>query len=110
MNVEDVYGSLYMFKFQALYLLMNVEDVYGSLYIYALYPLMNVEDVYGSLYIFNFQALYPLMNVEDVYGSLYSPGDGTIDPHGLCTALARYATREGAKVIQIDRSLGQIDE
>ena len=38
------------------------------------------------------------MNVDDVYGSLYSPGDGTIDPHGLCTALARYATREGAKV------------
>ena len=27
--------------------------------------------------------------------------DGTIDPHGLCTALSRYATRSGAKVFQI---------
>jgi len=44
--------------------------------------------------------LYPLMNVDDVYGCLYSPGDGTIDPHGLCTALARYATRQGAKIAE----------
>ena len=33
--------------------------------------------------------LYPLMNVDDIYGTLYSPLDGTIDPHGLCTALSR---------------------
>ena len=33
--------------------------------------------------------LYPLMNVSDIYGTLYSPLDGTIDPHGLCTALSR---------------------
>merc|ERR1719233_1831544 len=46
------------------------------------------------------KALYPLMNVSDVYGTLYSPGDGTIDPHGLCTALSRYATREGAKIFE----------
>ena len=43
--------------------------------------------------------LYPLMNVEDVYGTLYSPLDGTIDPHGLCTALSRHATKLGAQVI-----------
>ena len=34
--------------------------------------------------------LYPLMNVSDIYGTLYSPKDGTIDPHGLCTALSRF--------------------
>merc|ERR1719147_123175 len=46
------------------------------------------------------KALYPLMNVDDIYGTLYSPQDGTIDPHGLCTALSRYATRAGAKVVE----------
>ena len=44
------------------------------------------------------KSLYPLMNVSDLYGTLYSPADGTIDPHGLCTALSRYSTRAGAKV------------
>lgn len=43
--------------------------------------------------------LYPLMNVDDLYGTLYSPTDGTVDPAGFCTALARGATRRGAKVI-----------
>ncbi|KAK2188591.1 hypothetical protein NP493_127g01000 [Ridgeia piscesae] len=43
--------------------------------------------------------LYPLMNVADVYGSLYSPADGTIDPAGYCTALARAATNLGARVV-----------
>ena len=42
--------------------------------------------------------LYPLMNVEDIYGALYSPRDGTMDPNGFCSALARSATRAGAKV------------
>ena len=44
--------------------------------------------------------LYPLMNVSDIYGTLYSPKDGTIDPHGLCTALSRFSTRSGAKVVE----------
>ncbi|XP_023344278.1 sarcosine dehydrogenase, mitochondrial isoform X2 [Eurytemora carolleeae] len=44
--------------------------------------------------------LYPLMNVQDVYGTLYSPLDGTIDPHGLCTALSRHATKLGAKIVE----------
>jgi len=44
--------------------------------------------------------LYPLMNVDDIYGTLYSPKDGTIDPHGLCTALSRFSTRAGAKVFE----------
>jgi len=44
--------------------------------------------------------LYPLMNVDDIYGTLYSPLDGTIDPHGLCTALSRFSTRAGAKVLE----------
>lgn len=42
--------------------------------------------------------MYPLMNVDDIYGTLYSPGDGTIDPNGLCQALSRSASRAGAKV------------
>lgn len=44
--------------------------------------------------------LYPLMNVDDLYGTLYSPGDGTVDPAGFCTALTRAATATGAKVIE----------
>ncbi|XP_041481408.1 sarcosine dehydrogenase, mitochondrial-like [Lytechinus variegatus] len=43
--------------------------------------------------------LYPLMNCDDIYGTLYSPGDGTIDPAGFCTALTRSATKAGAKVL-----------
>ena len=43
--------------------------------------------------------LYPLMNVSDIYGTLYSPGDGTINPDGLCQALTRSAKRAGAKVL-----------
>ena len=46
------------------------------------------------------QKLYPLMNVSDTYGTLYSPLDGTIDPHGLCTALSRFSSRAGARVIE----------
>ena len=38
------------------------------------------------------------MNVSDIYGTLYSPGDGTINPDGLCQALTRAAKRAGAKV------------
>ena len=38
------------------------------------------------------------MNVDDIYGTLYSPGDGTINPDGLCQALTRSAKRAGAKV------------
>ncbi|KAB7498129.1 Sarcosine dehydrogenase, mitochondrial, partial [Armadillidium nasatum] len=44
--------------------------------------------------------LYPLLNVSDVFGTLYCPGDGTIEPAGFCTALTRYATKFGAKVIE----------
>lgn len=44
--------------------------------------------------------LYPLMNVDDLYGTLYSPGDGTVDPAGFCTALVRAASRSGAQVIE----------
>lgn len=44
--------------------------------------------------------VYPLMNVEDIYGTLYSPGDGTIDPNGLCQALTRAATRAGHQVLE----------
>lgn len=44
------------------------------------------------------KALYPLMNVDDLYGTLYVPEDGTMDPAGTCTTLARAATARGAKV------------
>lgn len=44
------------------------------------------------------KALYPLMNVEDLYGTLYVPHDGTMDPAGTCTSLARAASARGAQV------------
>lgn len=44
------------------------------------------------------KALYPLMNVDDLYGTLYVPHDGTMDPAGTCTTLARAATARGAQV------------
>ncbi|XP_070532336.1 sarcosine dehydrogenase, mitochondrial-like [Ptychodera flava] len=43
--------------------------------------------------------VYPLLNTNDLYGTLYSPGDGTVDPAGLCMALTKAATLAGAKVI-----------
>ena len=42
--------------------------------------------------------LYPLMNVEGLYGSVYSPSDGTIDPAGYCSALAKGARKRSGKV------------
>ncbi|XP_078406384.1 sarcosine dehydrogenase, mitochondrial isoform X1 [Cetorhinus maximus] len=44
--------------------------------------------------------LYPLMNVCDLYGTLYVPTDGTMDPAGTCSTLARAATACGASVIE----------
>lgn len=44
------------------------------------------------------KALYPLMSVDDLYGTLYVPHDGTMDPAGTCTALARAAAARGAQV------------
>ncbi|XP_011382354.1 sarcosine dehydrogenase, mitochondrial isoform X2 [Pteropus vampyrus] len=46
------------------------------------------------------KTLYPLMNVDDLYGTLYVPGDGTIDPAGTCSALARAATARAAQIIE----------
>ncbi|XP_072604322.1 sarcosine dehydrogenase, mitochondrial isoform X2 [Vulpes vulpes] len=46
------------------------------------------------------KALYPLMNVDDLYGTLYVPHDGTMDPAGTCTTLARAAAARGAQVIE----------
>ncbi|KAM5328827.1 sarcosine dehydrogenase, mitochondrial isoform 2-T2 [Glossophaga mutica] len=43
------------------------------------------------------KALYPLMNVDDLYGTLYVPHDGTMDPAGTCSALARAASARGAQ-------------
>ncbi|XP_053775003.1 sarcosine dehydrogenase, mitochondrial isoform X6 [Desmodus rotundus] len=44
--------------------------------------------------------LYPLMNVDDLYGTLYVPHDGTMDPAGTCSTLARAASARGAQVIE----------
>lgn len=38
------------------------------------------------------------MNVDDLYGTLYVPKDGTMDPAGTCTTLARASTTRGAQV------------
>ncbi|KAG7254279.1 hypothetical protein CRUP_017253, partial [Coryphaenoides rupestris] len=40
--------------------------------------------------------VYPLMNVDDLYGTLYVPRDGTMDPAGTCTTLARASSARGA--------------
>nr|XP_011722973.1 sarcosine dehydrogenase, mitochondrial isoform X2 [Macaca nemestrina] len=46
------------------------------------------------------KTLYPLMNVDDLYGTLYVPHDGTMDPAGTCSTLARAASARGAQVIE----------
>lgn len=43
--------------------------------------------------------LYPLMNIDDLYGTLYVPKDGTMDPAGTCSTLARAAAARGAMVV-----------
>lgn len=45
--------------------------------------------------------IFPLLDTNSFYGALHSPGDGSIDPSMLCTALTRSATETGnARVIE----------
>ncbi|XP_046403823.1 sarcosine dehydrogenase, mitochondrial-like [Ischnura elegans] len=44
--------------------------------------------------------LFPLLDPKAFSGALYSPGDGTVDPNSLCTALTKYATSRGGKVYE----------
>ncbi|XP_077140438.1 sarcosine dehydrogenase, mitochondrial isoform X4 [Ranitomeya variabilis] len=66
--------------------------------------LMSLGKVYGvESYVLSpaeTKDLYPLMNVDDLYGTLYVPKDGTMDPAGTCTTLARASTARGAQVIE----------
>uniref|UniRef100_A0A4W3JUE9 Sarcosine dehydrogenase n=1 Tax=Callorhinchus milii TaxID=7868 RepID=A0A4W3JUE9_CALMI len=66
--------------------------------------LMSLGKVYGIeshvLSPAETKTLYPLMNVDDLYGTLYVPSDGTMDPAGTCSTLARAATARGATVIE----------
>uniref|UniRef100_A0A8D0CHA9 Sarcosine dehydrogenase n=1 Tax=Scleropages formosus TaxID=113540 RepID=A0A8D0CHA9_SCLFO len=66
--------------------------------------LMSLGKVYGiESYVLSpaeTKDLYPLMNVDDLYGTLYVPKDGTMDPAGTCTTLARASTARGAMVIE----------
>ncbi|XP_042336000.1 sarcosine dehydrogenase, mitochondrial isoform X2 [Sceloporus undulatus] len=66
--------------------------------------LMSLGKVYGiESYVLSpaeTKDLYPLMNVDDLYGTLYVPKDGTMDPAGTCTTLARAASARGALVIE----------
>ncbi|XP_030063556.1 sarcosine dehydrogenase, mitochondrial isoform X1 [Microcaecilia unicolor] len=66
--------------------------------------LMSLGKVYGvESYVLSpseTKDLYPLMNVDDLYGTLYVPKDGTMDPAGTCTTLARAATARGATIIE----------
>ncbi|XP_068105323.1 sarcosine dehydrogenase, mitochondrial [Hyperolius riggenbachi] len=66
--------------------------------------LMSLGKVYGvDSYVLTpaeTKEVYPLMNVSDLYGTLYVPKDGTMDPAGTCTTLARAATARGAQVIE----------
>uniref|UniRef100_A0A663N2W3 Sarcosine dehydrogenase n=1 Tax=Athene cunicularia TaxID=194338 RepID=A0A663N2W3_ATHCN len=65
--------------------------------------LMSLGKVYGvESYVLTpaqTKDLYPLMNIDDLYGTLYVPKDGTMDPAGTCSTLARAATARGATVI-----------
>ncbi|KAL8174605.1 UNVERIFIED_CONTAM: hypothetical protein K2H54_049864, partial [Gekko kuhli] len=66
--------------------------------------LMSLGKVYGvESYVLSpgeTKSLYPLMNVDDLYGTLYVPKDGTMDPAGTCSSLARAATARGALIIE----------
>ncbi|NXG33368.1 SARDH protein, partial [Dromaius novaehollandiae] len=66
--------------------------------------LMSLGKVYGvESYVLSpseTKDLYPLMNVDDLYGTLYVPKDGTMDPAGTCSTLARAATARGAAIIE----------
>ncbi|KAG8447493.1 hypothetical protein GDO86_014842 [Hymenochirus boettgeri] len=66
--------------------------------------LMSLGKVYGvESYVLSpaeTKDLYPLMNVDDLYGTLYVPKDGTMDPAGTCSTLARASTARGAQVIE----------
>lgn len=44
------------------------------------------------------QQLFPLIDEKALYGALYCPGDGTVDPTGLCSALTKAASRSGGRV------------
>nr|XP_056716394.1 sarcosine dehydrogenase, mitochondrial [Euleptes europaea] len=66
--------------------------------------LMSLGKVYGvESYVLSpgeTKDLYPLMNVDDLYGTLYVPKDGTMDPAGTCSSLARAATARGTLIIE----------
>ncbi|KFQ99298.1 hypothetical protein N306_14723, partial [Opisthocomus hoazin] len=66
--------------------------------------LMSLGKVYGvESYVLTpsqTKDLYPLMNIDDLYGTLYVPKDGTMDPAGTCSTLARAATARGAMIIE----------
>lgn len=42
--------------------------------------------------------LFPLLDENAFTGALYSPGDGTVDPAMLVSALTKYAKQNGANV------------
>lgn len=46
------------------------------------------------------QEIFPHLNPKSFIGALHSPGDGTVDPAMLCTALTRAATKNGAQVFE----------
>lgn len=76
--------SLYLLCANGCRLLLQLGKVYG-IESYVLSPAETKD-------------LYPLMNVEDLYGTLYVPKDGTMDPAGTCSTLARAATARGVTV------------
>lgn len=44
--------------------------------------------------------VFPLLDEKQVLGGLHTPGDGVVDPAGVCSALVKAATRNGAQVIE----------
>lgn len=46
------------------------------------------------------RTVFPLLDPKSFMGALYSPGDGTVDPAILCTALTRAAAKNGGRIIE----------
>ncbi|CAJ1421916.1 unnamed protein product [Effrenium voratum] len=44
--------------------------------------------------------VHPLLRVDDIYGGVWSPGDGTIDPTGICNAYAKAARKIGGGIYE----------
>lgn len=50
--------------------------------------------------------LHPFYNVDGIKAALHTPGDGHVDPAGICFAMAASARKMGAQVVRHNRATG----